>query len=172
MNIALKMDLEARALHVFHMALDRAKIATPPWAKSWKFKRQFLKIYFKAQIKNRFNSAYGKPGERYHVDHIIPLKGKKVCGLMVPWNLHVIMATINIAKGVLIVPEWESIDSPAIRLAHNAKVAAKKEAERIDHERRRAAKRRKRSARRQETTARFQRADDDHMSDFEYAISK
>lgn len=37
-------------------------------------------------------------GVKHEVDHIIPIRGKRVCGLHVPWNLRVITKAANARK--------------------------------------------------------------------------
>ena len=49
-------------------------------------------------IYNRANLIKKFTGESWHVDHIVPLKGKKVSGLHVPWNLQLLPAAENLAK--------------------------------------------------------------------------
>jgi hypothetical protein len=63
--------------------------ATPKWVD----KVAILKIYESAAAKT------DESGYPFHVDHIVPLNGKLVCGLHVPWNLRVIPATENMKKG-------------------------------------------------------------------------
>ena len=64
---------------------------TPAWLRPVDF-RHIQEIY---AIAKRLTK---ETGTLYHVDHIIPLRGKIVSGLHVPANLRVIKATDNIKK--------------------------------------------------------------------------
>lgn len=66
--------------------------ATPLWL-SKEHKLQIRAIYDKSvHLSN-------ETGVSHHVDHIVPLKGKNVCGLHVPWNLQILTAFENMTKG-------------------------------------------------------------------------
>lgn len=63
---------------------------TPPW----------LDVVQNAEIEftYKYCASLRSIGLNYHVDHIVPLQGKSVSGLHVPWNLQVIPADENIRK--------------------------------------------------------------------------
>lgn len=61
--------------------------ATPKWVN----RDAILAVYLEAK-KRRI------AGEDVHVDHIVPLDGKTVSGLHVPWNLQIIPAAENVQK--------------------------------------------------------------------------
>jgi hypothetical protein len=66
--------------------------ATPKWLSE----SQLLHIKCKYQLAAMLNIHGVEP---WHVDHIVPIRGKDVCGLHVPWNLRVIPAKENMTKG-------------------------------------------------------------------------
>lgn len=65
--------------------------ATPKWLTKDQ-KKEILSFYAESQLKKETT------GIDYNVDHIVPLNGKNVCGLHVPWNLRVIEASKNKRK--------------------------------------------------------------------------
>jgi len=70
----------------------RVRTATPPWLSEFDKKR--IEIIYACR------DALNKLGhDNWHVDHIIPIQGKEVCGLHIPSNLRVIKAFDNRSKG-------------------------------------------------------------------------
>lgn len=68
--------------------------ATPKWLTKEQME-EINAFYFLSKELAWLNQD-GKP---HHVDHIIPLQGKNVCGLHVPWNLQLLSAKDNMIKG-------------------------------------------------------------------------
>ena len=69
----------------------RHREATPKWITSEQ-KLSMRKMYLTAMQLTKTT------GERYVVDHIVPLLSDAVCGLHVPWNLRVITQDENLKK--------------------------------------------------------------------------
>lgn len=82
-----------KSTFLYHNANRRAakNKATPDWLTT-EDRKNILAVY---EMSRRLSECVGV---EHHVDHIIPLQGKTVCGLHVPWNLAAIPATINRRK--------------------------------------------------------------------------
>lgn len=67
--------------------------ACPPWVS---FSRDLCDqiTYFYEEARRKTETT----GVVHHVDHIVPIQGKTICGLHVPWNLQVLTAAENCSK--------------------------------------------------------------------------
>jgi hypothetical protein len=88
-NVEYKRKNMGATLERTSFRKKKIRIATPPWVD----RSQILLIY-EASVR-----ATRETGIPHHVDHIVPLAGKNVCGLHVPWNLRAIPASENLSKG-------------------------------------------------------------------------
>jgi len=64
---------------------------TPPWLTDLHFEQ--MQDFFTQSV-----CLEKETGVKHHVDHIIPLRGKIVSGLNVPWNLQILTAVENLRK--------------------------------------------------------------------------
>lgn len=83
--------LELRRIYDANVKSKKRR-ATPPWLME-EHLLQIINFYREAA---RLTKA---TGVRHEVDHILPLNGKKVSGLNVPWNMQILTKSENARKG-------------------------------------------------------------------------
>jgi Fe-S cluster assembly scaffold protein SufB len=99
--------------------VQRLRLTRNPWLRSYyRVQRDYATKRATPSWANKFfiSEAYRLSGLRaklcggvWHVDHIVPLRGKTVCGLHVEHNLQVIPGSVNSAKNNVWWPDmWEA----------------------------------------------------------------
>jgi hypothetical protein len=97
----------AKASGKYAQAMKRRELAERNAVPSWHNNRKTEQVYAYARFLR-------DAGIDCHVDHIVPLRGKNVCGLHVHYNLRIVMADQNMRKSNkvpknphLIPSEWD-----------------------------------------------------------------
>lgn len=70
-------------------------VSAPPWVRRADFAALMAE-------RDRLRDA---TGERYTLDHIVPINHPMVCGLTVPWNLRAVHWRVNAAKSNRFTPD-------------------------------------------------------------------
>ena len=70
---------------------ERERQASPPWLTNKQWNEMAAKYELAREMTER-------TGILHSVDHINPIAGKNSCGLHVPWNLRVVLDTVNRRK--------------------------------------------------------------------------
>ncbi len=71
-------------------------------------KRRALKLKATPKFANlkKIREIYKNCPKGYHVDHIVPLQGKEVCGLHVEWNLQYLTPSENSSKSNKLINDY------------------------------------------------------------------
>jgi len=93
--LAKKREYQKKNPHIFRAigSFRRARLrsATPPWITP-QMREEIKSLHAEAERLEQ------ESGIQFDVDHIVPLDGKIICGLHVPWNLRVITHSDNISR--------------------------------------------------------------------------
>ena len=83
-------------------------LKNPHTQKAITAKRRALKLTATPKFAdlNKIKDIYKNCPKGYHVDHIVPLQGKEVCGLHVEWNLQYLTPSENSSKSNKLINDY------------------------------------------------------------------
>lgn len=100
-NKSRQADPEHRKLKAFHQRLRKARVRSATIADTAEIRTVYAEaIRLEAIIAPCPVFDLPELGRKLHVDHIVPLKGRNVCGLHVAHNLQILPIGLNMRKGI------------------------------------------------------------------------
>ena len=84
------------------------RLKNPSLPRFYCLKRKALKLKATPKFANldKIKEIYKNCPKGYHVDHIVPLQGKEVCGLHVEWNLQYLTPSQNSSKSNKLINDY------------------------------------------------------------------